>query len=422
MQKKKRKATPINNNPVPIKRSPESIAAANSRKTKRILITIVCILLAVVIIFATTLGIISALKNASYLAHFEGIGIDKGVASYLVSYYKTQYMASLKVEDVEPSDTEGFWNLKVYKDYTYGDYLRISTETYIRQLISANRIFDKYTSLSKSDREQIAIATNEILEYRAGGSKDTFNAATAKYGFDFSDFVTATEMIYKGWSAKTKIFGANGENMVSFPEECENYYKAYSHVNLLFVRTEKKFKVDENGEYANDGNGNYVFEELSDEEKAEKQRRVEEIRRAVEGINASEIAPQRYFELLDEYDEGDRSTHTKGYYFYKNSEYTKEFASQFAEVVEAAEEMEIGKCVEVDTSIGKCFIYKMERAEGAYLDTSDKWCFSDFYSMVSDSVYEKMINEYKDKVELRDKWKEINVITIPKNTDFIARF
>ncbi len=393
------------------------------KKTKKIIIICVCALLAAVMIFGAVYGIVSAVRAANYVMYYDGFGIDAGVASYLSSFYKARYMSHLRGSGIaNVADTPEFWGTKVgINDNTYGDYLEYETEMYIKQLIAANVLFDMYTELSENDRRAIDIATDEILDFRHSGIKKDFNAATEKYGFDYDDFCDASTMLYKAWAAKTKIFGANGENMVSFPDLCEEYFASYTRAKLIFVRTETTFELDENGNRVKGEDGNDKLIPLTDAERAERERRLTEIRAAVNGINAYEIDPARFDELMEKYNEGDRSTHA-GYYFNPSAEYTKEFSEEFEEIVTAARELSVGEATEVECSVGVCFIYRDSKAEGAYFNTDEDWCFSDFYSLAAEVLYQDMVEKLAKEIEVREKWDGISPVDIPYETEYNARF
>ncbi len=395
----------------------------NSAITKRILLITVCALVGIAVILGGVLGIITAVKQANALVRFDGVTMNEGEVKYLVSYYKAQYMTSLSKSGVAVSDTPEFWAKEVYNGSTYLDYLRISTESYLRQLCAANKIFEENATLNADDRDRIEVATDEILLYRAQGSKSTFFELCQKFGFDYSDFVSASEMIFKGWAAKAKIFGENGERMSLFPDYCDEYLNYYTHADLIFIRTEKVFVLDENGNKVKDEEGVYKMRALTDEEKAQRTSRIEELRRAVKGINEGTVTPERFYELQRMYSEGDAAMDKDGYYFYANSEYTKEFSQVFDEIVTAVYELEEGKCTEIACDIGTCFIRVIPSVDKAYTKTGAVAdCFSDFYSLTADSVYQKLIEDYTDSVELRDIWSVVDLEKIPYNSDFVARF
>lgn len=386
-------------------------AATKKRIGNRILIISLCAFLLAVIIFAATLGIIAAIRQGSYIVSSGFIGLDDGVCSYLSSVYKAQYKGELS-KKYNVSDTEAFWNSKDEDGNVFGELLKEKTKAYIRAVVASSALFDKYTTLSSSDRQRIEKFEYEAL-YRFDSSVSKYNEAMAKYGFDFSDFKYAAELLYKAESAEIKMFGDYGSVASSFYSDCEEFYKKYSHVYLVFVREETTFVLDENGNRVVDENGFDKLRDLTEKERAERALRIEKLTAAANGINEGNVNPERYFELMDEYDEGDRKSHADGYYFMKDAAYTKEFSEAFPEVTAAVEELGVGKCAEVDVSVGKCFIYKVEREKEAYVDTASDWCFSDFFPHIASVVYPRIYKEAADAVSFSELWDSFDPVKIP---------
>ena len=48
--------------------------------------------------------------------------------------------------------------------------------------------------------------------------------------------------------------------------------------------------------------------------------------------------------------------------------------------------------------------------------------FGDFYSLASGELYSELTVGYTKRVEIRDKWSEIDIINLPYNTDYVAEF
>lgn len=389
----------------------------------RLVVTLVCVFMAVLILIGGSFGIAMAVRNSSYVMSYGNIGIDEGTATYLATYYKAIYIKRLNSGGTTVSDTEAFWGQTVINDTTLGDYLSSATEGYIKQVLAANYLFNKYTRLSSEDKLDLKLAVEEKLDYIADGSVSKFNEMTEQYGFDYDDFRRGTELLYKSWAAKTKIFGENGENMLSFTEACEEYYKSYSHVKLLFVRTEDEFVLDDKGNRVPDGDGNDSLRQLTEEEKAQRLERIEYIKGVVDSINAGKASAEMFDQLLADYDEGDRGSHAKGYYFNKNAVYTSKFAEDVSEeVVRLSGELEIGELGYVDCSFGVCFAYRIPRDRAAYTDTSEEWCFSDFFADAAVEMFQEMLDEIAEEITPRDGFYNINPVTLKPNTDFVARF
>ena len=396
----------------------------NSAKTKRNMIIFVCILVAIAVVIGATIGIVGAVKNALAFMYIDGLAVDGGVASYLASYYKAIYVASLRKElaedNIQVYDTPEFWNSPANEQNTYGEALSEFVTSLVKQTVAASKFFDDYTELSSSDIQLIESACADKLTYVANGSKAEFNAQTQKYGFDYSDFRAGTEILYKSWAARIKIFGNDGEGMSSFPDFLNEYYASYSCSVLLFVRTEKVITTDSEGNIVYDDDGYYLMKELSAEEREERQRRLGVIRDAINGINDKTVDPERYFELWEDYDEGLPENADGIYYFMSGSAYTKNF--KYQDIISAINELEVGECAEVACDIGSCFIIRLTPEEQGYTLTSNEKFFGDFYSLAASELYTELTSEYTKRVEVRERWGGLDIIGIPYNTDYVAEF
>ena len=91
-------------------------------------------------------------------------------------------------------------------------------------------------------------------------------------------------------------------------------------------------------------------------------------------------------------------------------------------MVEKSLSMSVSETAEVDCGFAVCFIYKEPVAEGAYENTDEAWCFSDFNVLAAESLYEQMLKELAAEVDVRDKWSEISPVKLPYQTDYNARF
>ena len=386
----------------------------------RFLTIFVCVFVAVVLVFGGVLGIIVAVRNANAVVSYGRVKVDEGALRYLSASYKVSYMRALRSNGITVSDTESFWNSTDASGKTMGELYNESFEEYIRSLVSACNIFMSQSSYTAEDKERVKATVDEVLKYKAEGSKEKFNEITEAYGFDYDDFCSAAELLYKADRAKTIVYGEEGKNLANFPNECEKYLKTYTHVSLIFVRDKEIFVLDEEGNYVYDENGNVKTREMTEEEKAERQGVIDNLTAAIEARKNGgdgQITPEM-FEIYLEKSNGDSSMHKKGYYFNKNASATDEFSSAFPEVVERAFEMELYDYAKVDCSIGVCFIYKYDVTEGAY-DDSENLFFSDFYSDAANFLYTEVLETYSPEVKVKDAFYETDYSSIPLLSKFI---
>lgn len=397
----------------------------------KLVLTIVCILVAIVLIFGIVMGTVVGVKNARAVISYKGITLDSGEVSYLYSYYKNEFMIYLKNNAVVPYDNEDFWNEEneIEKGKTYGESLREFCEYSIKEFLVFNYIFDSGASLSSADKERIKEVTDEFL-LNMDSSVEKFNLATEAYGFDFGDFKDITKMLYKYHRVRYIVENANADSIQSlsssWDERVEDYYETYSHVKLLFIRTEETFMLDENGNRVRDENNKDILIPLSDAEKAKRQETINEVRAAIsayeENTTDIQMSPTMFNNYLVSAGEGDPTKNNVGYYFSENSAYSREFSEAFADIVNKSLEMKEKTYSEVAFDGGVCFIYKYERASAAYTDAEAGGCFSDFYVNVAVLLVEEIMAEAATKVKVKDSFYETDLVALPYNYDFVPTF
>ena len=417
------------------KMPPKTVSVNVAEKnTKKIVTIFVAAFLAVVLLLGIILGTVAIVRNSSYLVKLEGVGINEGVANYLVSEFKAEYIKMLNSNGVNASDTAAFWNspyinAEVSKS-THGDYLKLYVENSVKTLLASNLIFDKYTTLTSADKNTIAITVDEILTYRAGGSKSQFNEDTEKYGFDYSDFKKGIEMMYKASVVLKRVFGESGENVRSFTDFCKEFYmgsanyEGYTRVKIVFVRTEDTFVIGEDGKRVPDDKGNDSVRDLTSEEKAERAAYIEILDSCIEGFKNGTVAPETFDDTAEKiyaYKENLTEDYLD-YYLHDSSSFTLEFNKKFPEVIEKAFTLGVGEVgmVEYGSAMaddentgsftGRVYVYRVANDEGAYERTDSVGFFSDFNTLCASALYSKMASEYSEQAELLDKWSEIDII------------
>lgn len=390
----------------------------------KFLLIFICIFLAAVLILGVVLGIVIGVREAGALVKYEGEVLDLETTMFFVSYYKTRYLAMLRDGGItEAEDTEAFWASPANTSgNSYGDFLVANTRIYLKQLLVANQLFDKYAGLSSGDRAKIDQAIKDVINYKVDGGKPALIEAISELGFGFSAFQRATTLLYKATVAKKVIYGEDGSKLISFPELCEDQLDRYSHVKLLFIKTERDLLRDENGNTLKGDDGHDLTYELTESEKAERLARAAEIRAAIAAYFDGEdgqMTDEAFDNYLKTYGNGDHTKDEDGYYFMSGTAYTEEFREKFPTVVDAALSMGVGDYSEVNTSVGICFIHRIPAEDGAYLDTGDGSCFDDFYKQAVDPVFNEVLEELGKNVVFTDKFNEIDIISVKPNTTYI---
>lgn len=392
-------------------------------KKNNTLIIFVAVFLAAALIFGAVLGIIIAVGNAGAIFKYEGISLKSGTVNYLSSYYKYNYLKMLTDTVKDASDSEEFWQREAYSGKTYGALLAESAEQYLKEVLISVYLYDSYATLSKDEKNNIKRAVGEVLDYKANGDETLFNSICSEFGFDYSDFALATEILYKSYKAKTVLYGNTGANLKNYPELCNEYLESeFSHVRLLFIRTADRFVVDENGNRVKDDEGNDLTVSLTDEEIAQRQNAISELDRAVSnkenGLDGG-ISPEMFSLYQKNFGEGDSEKDAGGYYFAEGAEYTVEFRSAYPAVVDTALDMSVGSYKKAVTDEGVCYIYRIPTEKGAYLDSASGF-FSDFYMNCADFGYSESLSVLSAGVSVSESFDKTAVVTMPYNSDFIA--
>ena len=99
MSNKKKK---LQDNRAKVKK-PQLTPEESAKRTKRIVIIVLCVILSLAILFGAVLGIITAVRNASYLMKLDRVGIDEGVAAFLTSSFKNDFIIVPKNFELSPS-------------------------------------------------------------------------------------------------------------------------------------------------------------------------------------------------------------------------------------------------------------------------------------------------------------------------------
>ena len=387
--------------------------------------------MSLVIIFGATLGIILGVRNAKAAVRFNGVRISEGEAYFLLSKYKRDFIVKYGGHD-----SESFFNGKYDDTRTYADLLEEESVRYLKDIAVKNYLFDFIDGIEMSGLDEIAVrkAVKEVLELReANGSEEKFNEIAEKYGFDYEDLSSAALLIYKAEAVGSRIFGSDGSLVMNYPTDCQSYFDAnYSHVKLLFIRTEDKFELDDNGNRVKDEDGNDKRVSLTDAEKAERAALIEDIENKISAYEGKsdgiEMTHAHFTALLSEYGEDDPERVEGGYYFSAYSSFSNEFTKNPDETTNE-NRLEIAKCVlTMDKGYAKrefdggvCFIYKYANTEGAYADTSDV-CFSDFYSLCASFVFSKTVSEFYDDVKIKDYIYDIDLLSLPGDNPFVPKF
>ncbi len=400
-------------------------ARTNEKKSidgKKIIIIFISAFLALLVALLATLGIISLIRGENAVVTLDGASIDKGAASFFISRFKAQYLASMRKEGYD-IDADDFWDSKV-GDKSARENFEDLSRTYLKEILVTNYIFDSYRSLTREEKREIEAGALEVVEYHADGSVDVFNEKAAKYGFDFNDFKRAAIMMYKSNNAFAALYGDDGSNISGNASAVNSYLNEYAHVYIIMVREGTKL---ENGE-------NYM---LNDEERAERRElldKIEAAMRAYESGGNGEMTVTSFEKWLTESPDSQNDFTTKGYYFHKDAAATSEFDEGVPNIAKRAMEMKLNSFSSITTKIKididgeeytetlHCFLYRTEPRQNAYADSdiADVW-FSDFYEDLAVYVYKTQIDSFIENVEYGGAEESFDYVSVGANSELVLR-
>lgn len=372
--------------------------------TKKVLPILVCSLLGLLIVFGIVLGTIAIVKEAKSVVSYRGVRVDKGVAAYLASTYKAAYKGD--------------------KDDTAA--LDAAIEQYIRRIVVAAYLYDRTSKLDEFGKQWIENNVNEVLEYKAEGSIAVFNKQAEPMGFNFKDFKRGTELIYKATSALDAIYGANGSRLSYADADttrlCEEYFAGYTHIKILFIRTETKYALTDEGDRMPNGDGTDMTIGLTPEAKAARLEDIARITELVENTRTG-VGSMMSLEELNYYYEkyNDEPAYAEsGYYLHPNSDFTAylEGKGGYPNLTKTALSMNIGDWAKTTDGEVVCFIYRYAPLSPDYADSDMYRFFTDFYSDAAEHFFMRSVDEIAPDVKVKDKYHKLGLSGLKKNPDF----
>ena len=379
---------------------------------------VIAAVLGIALLLGAALGTVSAVKRAGAVMAYRGITVSDGVYAYLSLAAKTAFLSE---NGVSYYRAESFFRTAAEDGETYADKCRAAVEQYVREIVVASYLYDRYASLTSADRKSIQNTVNEIIEQHGG--KDAFRAEAEPYGFDEKDFARAAQMIYRASRLLTVLYGDDGSGVAAESEFCQSVLEnTFVRVRLLFLRLDTRFVTDEYGNRVSAG-GNDAVEDLSDTEKTRRRALAEQIEKDTVGTADAALARANFDRYITQYGEGDAACNDSGYYFarYGNA-YTAEFGEAFPAIVQKARALAVGEMARVDGSfeVGGgyvCFLFREEPIDGAYADASLAAMFSDFYTYTSALFHQQTVGELTPLVEVTDRFADLDVLSFPLPAD-----
>lgn len=394
-------------------------SAENTKKKKNKMLVTVAILLACVLLFCAVMGVIAIVRNMSVAMSCDGVYMDIGEATYLAATFKSMFINRYGL-----ADTAQFWASRYSAEQTWGELLQQKTEEYLRQLTFGARLYDSIATMSRDNEKMIEEQLVSMLEVQRSSAAFIDSQADVS-GYDFDDMVDASIILYKSYLAKRLLFGDQGamlENLAYseqayYREEVESFFSSqYRYVNIAYIRLESEIDFDDGGNYSPGNDGTIEMRPLTDEEKAERTALVAEVK---DKISAGSFTSDELAKIIKQYNKNYEYS-TTGYYFAMTSSATVDYNARISsDVVTKVFEMSEGDFAVVEDSNMAYIIYRGAHTSAhAFEDLKFSDFFGDFYSDAADYIYASLLDEGMTEVEVKDKYYEINVLSLKPNTSY----
>lgn len=434
-----------NKNPRPVSANRGGGDTAARRKNP--LLIIVAVIVSLGILIGVALGVVSCVLSMNAVMEYEGVRLDKKVASYLSSTYKSTYLAYLRASGVtHAEDNAEFWQSRTPSGSTYGEDFEKSAEQYLRQIVVGVYLYDRYADMTDTVKDAVRQNASRVAEYyyKTEGYEALFEKDAAAMGYDYDAFEKAALMLYKYRMSQSAVWGNDGAGVAEHISECDEYLAlAYTHVEFLFIRSRTTFELGEDGSRLKNADGTYVKRLLTEDEMAERGRTVEMLRALIDSYyegassDAERISPDVISTVAKEY-MSDQSVDRieKGYYFSASSEYSESFSvdPQLKRVKDEALALELDVSgngyayltLDLSDENGnsepvECIMYKSPVAAHAYADADLADFFTDFYSDAAGYVHTKALGALAADVKVKDAFYELGVALIPYNDKHVIR-
>ncbi len=412
-------------------------------KKKNVLLIVIAVMVSIALAVGIVLGVVNFILSRKAVVEYKGVRINEKEAAYLVSVYKTEYMASLNSRGIAAKDTSEFWETQNPDGSgTFGEGFTRAADSYLKAIAVGVYLYDQNAELDKVTKQSIETKAASVAEYlyNTEGFEALFEADAAKMGYDYEAYLNAAVMLYKYSISCSVVYGDSGEGAAYLPQKCIEYLNAcYSHVRLVFIRTESTFETDDEGNRVEES-GEYKLKAIESSEKEERVQEIESIKKLISDYNSgnASIDSQYISDLLQKYKaEQAASRIEKGYYFSPYSEYTASFTEDesMSRVVDMAYSMNIDSSqnafswceVSVSGINGKketafCLIYKSPCVASAYADSDLSEFFTDFYKDAAALyIHPQDIAARSAEIETKDKFYDMQVVGIPYNKIHIIR-
>jgi len=328
--------------------------------------------------------------------------VNSNYYTYWLSCFKANFIYNYG--DVEDSDE--YYDSVISEDgRTANQVMTDISDDVIKNYLVSEYLCDVYgLKLNDAILDSIDEKMDDLLTELADGSKSVFNGIAAEYGINY-------KMLRDIYIIETKssLFYEFYTDKVIKPQLTDNdretFCKSdYAKADFIYVSTEFKYNVDENGNYIYDETGSYRIPYTDAERKAQ-QDKIAHIEATVNGEN--------FNTLRAEYNEDPaKDVYKNGYYFFPAMQYNQT-------VLNTVLTMSPGEIKRIDTEYGVYFMRRMSTEKDAYSNEENKDFFDDFETRLIDNIFREMLEEELASVVINEEAKkDITIKTVKPCSDF----
>lgn len=352
-----------------------------------------------ILLLCTAFLLCACAVSSPVYASYGKYEITRNMYEYWIAYYKARFYSSfaeIGLVDGQQYD-ESVWDQTTDGDTTLGEQITEHVDSLINEMLVCAEIYDQFgLSNDATAKKQLNDTVEELLkkDMNAAGSRQELNGILSVYGMNADVLRRVLEYEAKASVVSDRLFGEGGEHAVT-DEEREKYYQDnYHRAKHILIKNDVKYVLDDKGDPKMDiYTGRYITEELSEEEKAEKQKLAEDIFKRCEDGGDFE-------ELSKEYNEDSgMSVYTDGYFLTADAL----FDTKYMTAVITAKPGEVRFA---ETSYGLMIIKKYPLEAGMWKDEGNSAFFSDM---------DANIISLKKKDVFGDKYSKITYDTEYKN-------
>lgn len=223
--------------------------------------------------------------------------ITRNMYEYWIAYYKSVMISEYEIDE---SQYDNVWSQSVDGKTTLEQNITDYVDSMVDDMLICAELFDQ---LGLSKNAAIKKQMNEVIDelinndIKAASSLSALNGILGNYGMNKDTLRKAIEFEVKTSIVTNKLFGEGGDHAVTDGEREQYYQQNYRRIKQIGVFNTEKYVFDENGDPKIDiYTGRYMTQELTEEEKEEKNKLAADIYERVKNGEDFEA-------LLDKYNE-----------------------------------------------------------------------------------------------------------------------